>query len=119
MSESIRVYLITTEWPSAENPSAVPFLSRHVRLLRESGVEVEVFHFRGKQNPFNYLIAWWRIRHTAFWKKADILHAHWGQKCFSGAFSKKKLVITYHGSDLHGIVDQRARKPSMGEFYPP
>lgn len=116
MSESIRVYLITTEWPSAENPSAVPFLSRHVRLLRESGVEVEVFHFRGKQNPFNYLIAWWRIRHTAFWKKADILHAHWGQSAFLALFSKKKLVITYHGSDLHGIVDQKGKKTLNGRI---
>ena len=116
MTESIRVYLITTEWPSAENPSAVPFLSRHVRLLRESGVEVEVFHFRGKQNPFNYLIAWWRIRHTAFWKKADILHAHWGQSAFLALFSKKKLVITYHGSDLHGIVDQKGKKTLNGRI---
>ncbi len=114
MPENIRVYLITTEWPTAENPSAVPFLSLHVRLLRESGVEVEVFHFRGNQNPFYYLIAWWRIRNTTFWKKADILHAHWGQSAFITLFSKKKLVITFHGSDLHGIVNTKGIKTLKG-----
>ncbi len=112
----MRVFIITTEWPTEKNPHAVPFLTQHVNILRESGIEVEVFHFHGTQNPINYLLSWQRIRKTPFWKKADILHAHWGQSAFLTLFSNKKRVITFHGSDLQGIVDRIGRITIKGRI---
>jgi glycosyltransferase involved in cell wall biosynthesis len=44
----------------------------------------------------------------AFWfaRKVDIIHAHWGvSACLSWPAAliwRKKLVVSYHGSDLHG-----------------
>ena len=113
-SHKIKVLIITTEWPTEKNPYAVPFLVRHVQLLKESGINVQVFHFRGKKNPFNYLKAWWRIRQIPYWEEAEILHAHWGQSAFPALFSRKKLVITYHGSDLYGIVNSYGRQTLQG-----
>jgi glycosyltransferase involved in cell wall biosynthesis len=113
-SHKIKVLFITTEWPTKENPYAVPFLVRQVQLLKESGINVQVFHFRGKRNPINYLKAWWRIRQIPYWKEADILHAHWGQSAFPALFSGKKLVITFHGSDLYGIVNVHGKQTFQG-----
>jgi len=113
-SHNIKVLFITTEWPTEENPYAVPFLVRHVQLLQESGISIQVFRFRGKKNPFNYLKAWWRIRQIPYWKEAEILHAHWGQSAFPALFSRKKLVISYHGSDLYGIVNSHGKQTFQG-----
>lgn len=110
----MKVYIITTEWPTCENPFAVPFLTHHVSLLSDSGVAVEVFHFQGKKNPLIYIKSWCKIRKTAFWKEADILHAHWGQSAFIALFSKKRLVITYHGSDLQGIIGKNQNNTIQG-----
>jgi len=39
-----------------------------------------------------------------------------GDKVLFWRFFKKKLVITYHGSDLHGIVDQKGKKTLNGRI---
>ena len=101
----MHVLLLTTEWPTKSHPYAVPFLTEHVNFLRNAGVVVDVFHFQGKRNPVNYIKAWFQVRKTWAWKESDLLHAHWGQSGFLSIFSKKKLVITFHGSDLRGIVN--------------
>jgi hypothetical protein len=41
----IRVLMVTSEWPTPENPFLVPFLVQQVEVLRRAGVEVEVFFF--------------------------------------------------------------------------
>lgn len=112
----MKVLVITSEWPSSEFPYAVPFLTDHIKQLRAAGVEVEVFHFRGRQNPINYIRAWFNLRQHPFWKKADLLHAHWGQSALLSIFSNKKLVITFHGSDLFGIPDKNGNYTLKGEI---
>lgn len=111
----IKVFIITTEWPTHQKPNSVPFLEQHVRYLISHGVDVQVFYFSGKGNLINYFKAWLQIRKTSFWQKADILHAHWGQSAFPAIFSKKPLVITYHGSDLQGIVNQNNKYNLSGK----
>lgn len=112
----MKVLVITSEWPSSEFPYAVPFLTDHIKQLRAAGIEVEVFHFRGRQNPINYLKAWLNLRQHPFWKEADLLHAHWGQSALLSIFSNKKLVITFHGSDLFGITDKNGNYTLKGKF---
>jgi len=111
----MNVLILTTEWPTDTNPGVVPFLVQHVKFLREAGVAVEVFHFQGKRKPFNYLRAWFAVRRLKAWKNADLLHAHWGQSAFPSLFSQKKLVITFHGSDLWGIVNKQGNFSSLGK----
>jgi glycosyltransferase involved in cell wall biosynthesis len=112
----LKILLLTSEWPDEENPNAVPFLVQQVRFIQEAGVEVEVFHFRGHRNLLNYLKAWKNVRHMPFWKEADILHAHWGQSAFLAIFSRKKLLITFHGSDLWGIVNSQGKYTFEGKI---
>lgn len=112
----MRVLLLTTEWPTKSHPYSVPFLTQHVNFLRNAGVVVDVFHFQGHRNPVNYINAWLQVRKTRAWKEADLLHAHWGQSGFLSLFSKKKLVITFHGSDLRGIVNSNGTFSLIGKI---
>lgn len=97
--------MITVEWPDEKRPTAVPFLVRDVKLLRERGIDVEVFHFRGARNPFNYLKAALAARKKLKSGKYDIVHAQWGQSAVPVFFSNLPLVMTFRGSDLLGITN--------------
>jgi glycosyltransferase involved in cell wall biosynthesis len=104
MAKPISVLMITSEWPTPESPHAVPFIVRQVNFLRRADVSVDVFHFRGNQNPFNYLRAWISVRRKLWQKNYDLVHAQFGQ---SGALAIPKrhpLVVTFRGDDLEGIV---------------
>ncbi len=116
MTYQLKILFLTTEWPTKEHPTDVPFLVQYARALREQGVTVEVFHFNGRGNPLNYIRAWFSLRKHSFWNQADLLHAHWGQSAFLALFSRKPLVITFHGSDLQGIVDAHGRYNLRGKF---
>ena len=111
-----KVLLITSEWPSEEKPNSVPFLIQHARFLKEEGLQLSVFYFRGRKNPFNYLRAWFDVRCSEAWKKADILHAHWGQSGLLTLFSRKKRIVTFHGSDLHGILNSKGKQTFQGRL---
>jgi teichuronic acid biosynthesis glycosyltransferase TuaC len=74
-----------------------------VKRLREAGIEVDVYHFRGKKNPARYLaaIANFRRKET---NNYDIIHAHHGQSGLIALCQRScPVVVTYHGSDLQGI----------------
>ncbi len=96
--------MVTSEWPTPENPTFVPFLVEQVAALRRAGVEVEVFSFRGANNPANYARARWRLRQRWDLSSFDLIHAQFGQSGLVVGRSATPLVVTFHGSDLHGIV---------------
>lgn len=116
MTNSLKVLFITTEWPTKEHPGHVPFLVQYAEALRKQGVEVEVFHFYGRANPLNYLQAWFEVRKQPQWSEAELIHAHWGQSAFITLFSRKPLVITFHGSDLQGIVSRHGKYNLKGKL---
>jgi glycosyltransferase involved in cell wall biosynthesis len=97
--------MVTVEWPSEAFPSRVPFLVRQVELLRQRGIEVDIFHFTGNKNPLNYLLAVFRVRKYLKNNNVDFVHAQWGQSAVPVFFAPHPLVITFRGSDLHGIVN--------------
>jgi teichuronic acid biosynthesis glycosyltransferase TuaC len=103
VANAFRVLLITSEWPQDERITHVPFLVQQVEYLRSAGVQVTVFHFRAKKNPFNYLKAWIRLRYEYDLKSYDLIHAHFGQSGLIAIPTKLPLVVTFHGSDLQGI----------------
>lgn len=112
----MRILFITTEWPTDENQSDAPFLVQYADALRETGIRIDVFHFRGNSNPLSYIKAWFTVRKTRAWKEADLLHAHWGQSGFVGLCSSKPMVITYHGSDLLGIPSKKGKNTIKGKL---
>ncbi len=95
--------MITSEWPISGHPERAPFISQQVKFIRQAGVEVVVFSFRGKQNPFNYLIAWLKLRQCYRISEFDVVHAQFGQSGLLAFPATGRLVVTFHGSDLHGF----------------
>ena len=113
MQAPIRVLMVTSEWPTLENPFLVPFLVQQVEFLRRAGVEVEVFFFRGAKNPANYLRAWWRFnrRYKSRRTQYDVVHAQFGQAALIPWPKQLPLIITFHGSDMlwELLPDRRTR----------
>src|SRR5438093_6877286 len=97
----IRVLMVTSEWPTREQPNRVPFIVRQVDHLRRAGVDVEVFAFRGARNPANYLRAWADLLGRIRRGDHDLIHAQFGQSAGLAMFPKlRPLVVTYRGDDL-------------------
>jgi glycosyltransferase involved in cell wall biosynthesis len=113
---SFRVLLITSEWPENAEIAHVPFLVQQVKYLCSAGLDITVFHFRAKKNPINYLKAWIRLRRQYDLKSYDLIHAHFGQSGLIAIPTKLPLVVTFHGSDLHGIWGRNDRYTLAGEI---
>lgn len=95
---------MTSEWPTPAHPEWVPFIVQQVACLRAAGLEVDVFPFRGAAKPANYLGSWRRLRRDLDLSQYDVIHAHFGQSGLICLPKPAPLVITFHGSDLQGIV---------------
>jgi glycosyltransferase involved in cell wall biosynthesis len=108
--------MVTTEWPTSINPYSGSFIARQVEQLRMAGIEVEVFHFQGKKNPFRYLQAWFRFRSCLRFGDFDLVHAQWGQSAVLAFPKKLPVVITYRGSDLEGILNLEGRQSRAGRI---
>lgn len=118
MKATIRVLMITSEWPTPESPFAVPFLVNQVNFLRRKGVEVTVFSFRGAKNPINYLKAWWAFqrRFRSSWDQYDLVHAQFGQAALLPWPKRRPLAITFHGVDLLGQLSPEGRPTLPGRL---
>jgi len=112
----LRVLVITSEWPTPEHPEWATFIARQVEALRRSGVEVCVFSFRGAKNPFNYLRAWYAVQRLIWKNRFDLVHAHFGQSGLLAIFNTIPLVVTFHGSDIQGIMGDTGKYLLIGRL---
>jgi teichuronic acid biosynthesis glycosyltransferase TuaC len=112
----IRVLMITTGWPMPGQIQTTHFIKRQAEFLRAAGVQVEVFHFRGRASPLNYLRAWIRIQPRLRGRRFDLVHAQWGQSGLLALPKRLPLVVTYRGHDLHGIVRPNGRQTVQGRI---
>ena len=101
---SMRILLITNRWPSAEKPDCAPFIAQQVRFLHQAGVDVTVLTFPGRMRLLNYVRAWRQVRKRIQEESFDLIHAHYGQCGLVCLPKRLPLVVTYHGSDLEGII---------------
>jgi len=102
MNVPIRVFMITSEWPSPEHPHAAPYIVRQVDFLRRVGVDVEVFAFRGAKNPMNYMKAWRQVHQKLKQKRYDLIHAQFGQSGLLALPKRVPFLVTFHGTDVQG-----------------
>lgn len=118
MQGPIRVLMVTSEWPTPDNPFNVPFLVQQVEFLRRAGVEVEVFFFRGAWNPINYLKAMWRFNRRYRHRRSnyDLVHAQFGQSALIPWPKLLPLVVTFHGTDLNGELSPDGRMTMWGRL---
>ncbi|MDD2921899.1 MAG: glycosyltransferase, partial [Anaerolineales bacterium] len=101
-------------WSRFEGDIAGIHARNQISRLKQAGITVDVFPFRGKKNP----LAYWRARRR-FQEldiaKYDVIHAHHGQAGIVAlAQNQRPVVVTFHGSDLQGIRDQRGRVTPLG-----
>ena len=110
----MKVLIVTSEWPVCKNDITGIHVVNQVKRLKEAGVQVSVFSFYGRKNPFNYIRAALRFRLLNL-KSFDLIHAHHGQ---SGIIALTQnllpVIVTFHGSDLQGIRDRQGRLTLLG-----
>jgi glycosyltransferase involved in cell wall biosynthesis len=100
--------MITSEWPSADNPHLVPFVVRQVKFLRNAGIDVDVFAFRGAKKPLNYLRAWSRAHRKLREGRYDLVHAQWAHSAIVALPTRLPLVVTFRGAE-GGIIGADGR----------
>jgi glycosyltransferase involved in cell wall biosynthesis len=100
----MRVLMITSEWPTSENPYWVPFIVRQIEFLRKAGVEIDVFAFRGARNPINYIRGWWEVHKKLRQSSYDLAHAQWAQSAITVLPTRLPLVVTFRGWEGKGTV---------------
>jgi teichuronic acid biosynthesis glycosyltransferase TuaC len=110
----VRVLLATSEWPEAHRPSSGVWVADEVEHLRRLGVEIDVVAFRGARRPQNYLRLRREVKTRLRTNHYDLVHAHFGHTAFTVLPLRVPLVVTFHGSDLLGIVGRRGRYTPAG-----
>lgn len=104
---TLRVLVVTSEWPSPDHPNQVPFLVQQVRLLGDSGIDVSVFSFRGGKSLKSYLKARCDLRRQFDLSSFDLIHVHFGQSALLVFPIRIPTIVTFWGSDVHGVVNQQ------------
>jgi len=116
MRQPIRVLMVTSDWPTPGQPRTTYFIKRQAEFLQAAGVLVDVFHFRGRRNPWNYLSAWWRLRRRLARNHYDLVHAQFGQSGLLAYPKRVPLVVTFRGSDLLGEIGKGGRYTLVGRL---
>lgn len=106
---ALRVLMITNSWPTPGRPRTTYFIKRQAEFLQAAGVDVDVFHFQSGKRPWNYLLAWLRLRRRIAHRRYDLAHAQFGQSGLLALPKPLPLVVTFRGDDLEGIVDEGGR----------
>ncbi len=111
----MKVLMITSEWPTSQNPDWVPFVRQEVEKLKEFGVQVDVFPFRGAMRWQNYVQAWLEFRRCLRMNDYHLVHAQFGQSGLLAIFPKSiPLIVSYRGSDLNGMIGINGRMTFIG-----
>ena len=109
----MRVLMVTSEWPKLNAPTTTNFIRRQAEAVQAAGVSVDVFVFRGKQNPYNYVAAWTRLRPLLTSGNYDLVHAQFGQSGILTFPKRLPLIVTLRGSDLLGIISDKSGRYTL------
>ena len=116
-NSALKILMITTNWPPPDRPCTSHFIKRQADFLRAAGVDVDVFHFKGRQDPWSYTKAWLAIRRKLRSTRYDLIHAQFGHSGLMALPKRLPYVVTLRGSDILGIVsDQDGRYTLGGEI---
>jgi len=100
--EGLRVLMVTSDWPTGPAGTA-QFIERQARFLQAASVQVDVYAFRGYQNPIRYVFAWWKVQRRVRGNHYDLAHAQFGQSAVLLFPRHVPLVVTFRGDELQGI----------------
>ncbi|MGH7528141.1 MAG: glycosyltransferase [Gemmatimonadales bacterium] len=109
--------MITSTWPMPGVASTTHFIQRQATFLKAAGVDLDVYHFRGRGRPWRYPSAWLGARRRLIRERYDLVHAQFGQSGLVALPKRVPLVVTFRGSDLLGIVrDEDGRRTIPGRM---
>jgi teichuronic acid biosynthesis glycosyltransferase TuaC len=106
----MRTLVVTAIYPSAERPAFGTFVRTQVESLARVGVDVDVLVLDGRNRKLIYPKGMVQLRRRIAAGRIDLVHAHYS---FAGVVARTQrrlpVVVTYHGDDLLGTVDERGR----------
>lgn len=106
----LRVLYVTTQWPTEDNPTAVPFVVRHIEYMRQANIQVDVFHFRSEWRLRNYWLARREMLALLHDNNYDLIHANFAQAGLLAIMQARVPVsVLYGGTDVLG-----RRRPDGG-----
>lgn len=110
----MKVLVMSSIYPTAEKPAFGTFVRTQVESLKQAGVDVELLLLDGPFRKWNYLKAAFQLRRRLASNSIDLIHAHIG---FVGMVARTQwkvpVVVTFHGSDLLGLINERGEKASL------
>jgi glycosyltransferase involved in cell wall biosynthesis len=113
----MKVLIMTPIYPTPERPAIGTFVRTQAESLRQAGVEIEVFHLNGRFRKWNYPKAVFQLRRRLRNNSIDLIHAHIG---FAGMAARTQwkvpVVVTFHGSDLLGLMNAQGKKAWLSPF---
>ncbi|NTX29619.1 glycosyltransferase [Burkholderia pyrrocinia] len=97
------------------------FVTEQVEALRRSGgCTVDVLVIEGYRDKREYLRSIWQVWKAAQAGRYDVVHYHFGLSACSAPlvrlFTKARVVVTFHGTDILGPLWMRAVSKSMACF---
>lgn len=101
----MKILMVTNQYPNSTLTTTNPAVFYQVQDLRKLGVDVDIFYVnRVKTKVLAYLLMFFPLRHK--WKNGsyDLMHIQFGglQALIGALIAKKRAIISFHGTDLHG-----------------
>ena len=104
----MKVLIVTAMYPTSKNPAFGSFVRTQSESLRRAGVTVEVLVLEGRFRKLIYPRGVFQLRRRLKEGSFDLVHAHYS---YVGLVARTQwhvpVVVTYHGDDLLGTVDER------------
>jgi glycosyltransferase involved in cell wall biosynthesis len=107
----MKVLIMTAIYPTPESPAFGSFVKTQADSLKRAGIEVELLVMRGGNRKLLYPKAIFQLRKRLERSSFDLVHAHFG---YVGLVARTQwkvpVVVTYHGDDLLGTINERGKK---------
>lgn len=107
----MKVLIMTAIYPTPENPAFGSFVKTQAEALERAGIKVDLLVMRGGNRKLLYPKAIFQLRKRLEQGSFDLVHAHFGYVgLVARTQSKVPLVVTYHGDDLLGTINEQGKK---------
>lgn len=107
----MKALIMTAIYPTPENPAFGSFVKTQADSLKRAGIYVELLVMHGHSRKLLYPKAIFQLRKRLKQGSFDLVHAHFG---YVGLVARTQwevpVVVTYHGDDLLGTVNERGKK---------
>jgi teichuronic acid biosynthesis glycosyltransferase TuaC len=107
----MNVLIATAIYPTAENPAYGSFVRTQAESLRKAGVDVDVLVLNGRFRKLIYPKGVFQLRkRLSSGSTRQLIHAHISLVGMVARTQfKLPIVVTYHGSDLLGEINERGK----------